>query len=229
MKDPQSHVVGRPYVISPPGFGGEQRGGDTTQRNKGLLTQGKAKSTSLAWQKTKRVEDALLRARRQSLQVNQGHAQCCVLGHLRLTAPGPTSIYKEKTDAEPPEAGPASPPHCPLLTLCGGGGGLSKIAQKLGLRGPRPRACFPLFSFGSEAAFFKLLFIYFYPQSEHNKSESSGASGLRARQARPCQRPTPHSPEPTGNPGLPGPAQGRDLLRLCSSPSWWASGTKSLI
>lgn len=78
------------------------------------------------------------------------------------------------------------PLHPTALSSMWKGGGLSKIAQKPGLRGPRPRACFPLFSFGSEAAFYKLLFIYFYPQSEHNKSESSGASGLRARQARPC-------------------------------------------
>lgn len=67
--------------------------------------------------------------------MSKGHAECCVLGHLTLTAPGP--IYKEKTEAEPPEAEPASPSHCPLLTLCGGRG-LSKVAQKLGLRGPSP-------------------------------------------------------------------------------------------
>lgn len=33
----------------------------------------------------------------RSVKVNKGHSECCVLGRLTLTAPGPTSIYKEKT------------------------------------------------------------------------------------------------------------------------------------
>lgn len=56
----------------------------------------------------------------RAVTVNRGHTECPVLGHLRLPAQGP--VYKEKAEAEPPEAEPASPSHCPLLTRCGGRG-----------------------------------------------------------------------------------------------------------